>query len=121
MRAVLALFTICCVAGAAEKTVNWTGWFSDEGCAKGRVAAGLITPTNPDCARSCIQKGAAAVFISEQAKALYRVQGYERVVDDLGWHVQVEAAVDEEAHTVTIQKVTRMDYRGASCGRPTKK
>jgi len=124
LRIVFGTLALClATAAAADKTVTWTGWFSDYGCASGRVRSGIIAPTNPECAKSCIGKGAAAVFISEQAKAIFTVKDYPGVIDDLGYHVEVEAKVDERAKTISIVKVTRHEYQGASCSRrnPTAK
>jgi hypothetical protein len=104
----------------ATQSVTWTGWFSDFDCASGRVASGIIAATNPDCAKQCIAKGAAPVFISEQAKALFQVKAYPKLVDDLGYHVEVQAKVDTEAKTIEILQVKRLEYQGASCGRPPK-
>jgi hypothetical protein len=52
---------------------------------------------------------------------MFTVKGYAGVVEDLGYHVEVQARVDEAAKTIEIQKVTRMEYVGASCGRPKQK
>jgi hypothetical protein len=106
-------------AESAAKSVTWTGWFSDASCASARASSGTFTATNPDCAKKCIEKGAAAVFISEQAQALFTVQGTD-VLTDLGYHVEVQARVDDGAKTIEIQKVTRLDYAGAACSRPKK-
>jgi hypothetical protein len=106
-------------APAAEKTVTWTGWFSDLQCASARAAGGVFSSTNPDCARTCIEKGAPPVFISEDAKAVFRVTGYDSAVSDLGYHVSVKANVESE-NTIRILSVTRLEYQGAACGRPKK-
>jgi hypothetical protein len=98
--------------------VTWTGWFSDQGCASGRAASGTFTATNPDCAKSCIEKGARAVFISEQAKALLKVNGYAGVLDDLGWHLEIQGAVNAAGDEIEITNVKRLDYTGAACSRP---
>ncbi len=123
MLRIAACFLMISAAIAADpvKTVTWTGWFSDADCAAARAKAGIIAATNPDCAKQCIGKGVAPVFLSEQAKAMFTVKGYAGVVDDLGYHVEVQARVDEAAKTVEIQKVTRMEYVGASCARPKQK
>lgn len=120
LRITIGILAICLTGTAAEKAVTWTGWFSDYGCASGRVRAGIIAPTNPECAKSCIEKGAAPVFISEQAKEMFTVKDYPGVIDDLGYHVDVEAKVDEAAKTISIIKVTRHEYQGASCSRKSK-
>jgi len=116
----LALLTLTAIGQAEEKSVTWTGWFSEVDCAASRAARGDITPTNPECAKTCIEKGAAPVFLSEQAKAMFRISGYPSVIEDLGYHIEVQAKVDEAAKTMVIEKVKRLEYQGASCGRPTK-
>ena len=102
---------------AAENTVTWTGWFAGLHCANARAATGGFTATNPDCAKACIQKGDSPAFISEQAKAVFQVKGYP-VIEDLGYHVEIEATVDDASKTITIQKVTQLGYQGAACARP---
>jgi hypothetical protein len=104
-------------AAADDRRVTWTGWFSDEGCASGRAASGTFTATNPDCAKSCIQKGARAVFISEQAKRVLKVKGYAGVLDDLGWHLEIQANVNAAGDEIEITNVKRLDYTGAACSR----
>jgi len=122
IRRVACFLTLSVAAIASDpKTVTWTGWFSDAGCAAGRVKAGLIESTNPECAKRCIEQGAAAVFISENAKAMYTVKGYTGVVDDLIYHVEVQGRVDEAAKTIEVLKVKQLEVVPASCGRPTKK
>jgi hypothetical protein len=122
----LAFLTAACLlssalAGDSDKEVTWTGWFSDSQCAAARAASGFFTETNPDCAESCIRKGAAPVFISEQAKAIFTVKGYASVIDDLGYHLEVKATVSEAAKTMSIINVKRLEYQGAACSRPRKR
>ena len=64
------------VSSGAEvdnKSVTWTGWFSDSQCATARAKSGVFTPTNPDCAKKCMENGSAVVFISAPAQALYTI------------------------------------------------
>ncbi|HTS65035.1 MAG TPA: hypothetical protein VMH28_23590 [Candidatus Acidoferrales bacterium] len=117
-----AIGAACFAQGPALKQVTWTGWFADEGCAGARLTAPVLTQTNPDCARKCLEKGAAPVFISEQARAIFKVQDYRSVADDLGYHLEVTATIDEGAKTISIESVKRIsDYQGPSCARPKKK
>jgi len=104
----------------AFKTVTWTGWFSDFDCASSTSAAEKLKPTNPVCAEACIRKGVPPVFISEQAKAVFKVKDYPSVIEDLGYHIEVEGRVDEQANTIQILSVKRMEYVGAACARPRK-
>jgi hypothetical protein len=102
--------------------VTLTGWFSDEGCAKGRVASGAISPTNPDCAKKCLDKGVPAVFISEQSREMLKVTGYANVRDDLGYHVEITGVANPETKSFSVQSVKRIgEYQGPSCARPKKK
>ena len=80
---IAAASMMACPLSAAEKAVTWTGWFADMGCARARATSGTFSATNPDCAKTCIEKGDSAAFISEQAKAVFQVKGYS-VVEDLG-------------------------------------
>jgi hypothetical protein len=121
MTRTLALLAGICIVSMAEsgtKNITWTGWFSDSQCASARAKSGTFTATNPDCAKRCIEKGDQPVFISEQAKAIFRVMDYPSAVEDLGYHVEVTAAVDEVSKTISIRNVKRLSYEGASCGRP---
>jgi hypothetical protein len=118
----VALPALAAAQGASEPaTTTSTGWFSDKGCAKPRVERGLIGPTNPDCVKRCLNDGAVPVFISEQAKALFEVQGYPSIADDLGYRVEVTGIVDESAKTITVKSVKRLEAVPLMCGRPKKK
>lgn len=126
LRVLLCIAGTCLVSFAMDhpqteaKTVLWTGWFSDSTCASARAAAGTFTATNPECARTCIQKGAAGVFISEQAKAVFTVTGYSSLLEDLGYHVEIQARLDESAKSLKILSLKRLAEDGAACGRPKK-
>jgi hypothetical protein len=98
-------------------TVKLTGWFACDKCTAQRVAKGDIRPSNPVCAKDCIDKGDEAVFLSEQGKEAFKVRKYA-AVQDLGYHVEVTAVVDAAAKTITIESVKRLSYEGASCARP---
>ena len=114
---------ILATAGAASEPATGvrTGFFADDGCARGRANAGIFTETNPDCARKCIEKGSPAVFVDAQAKALYVVKDYPGAKDDLGYRLEVAGAFDESAKTITVKSVKRLEYVGAHCDRPVKK
>lgn len=114
----IALLVFAWATSAAGKDVTWTGWFSDLHCATARH---VIAQGNPDCAETCIQKGEPPAFISEQAKAIFRVKDSRSVLDDLGYRVEVRASVDEAAGTVVIHSVKHIsDYQGPACARPRK-
>ena len=94
-----------------------TGWFACEKCTASRVANGDIRPSNPDCARQCIDKGSEPVFISEEGKQLLKVRNYPSVKDALGYHLEVTGKIDQASKTIAIETVTRLEAAGASCSR----
>ena len=103
----------------AEFTVKtWKGWFSDVSCASPRAKSGVFTGTNPECAKKCIESGVAPAFVSDEAKAVLRVQGHPTLKEDLGYYVEVTGDVDMEAKTINVRSVKRLEYQGASCARP---
>ena len=79
-----------------------------------------MTATNPECAKTCIETGAAPVFISEQARGVFIVKGDRSVVEDLGFHVEVKATVDERPNTIVVEQVKHLGDAGAACTRPRK-
>ena len=58
-RTILAItFVLGGLAAHAEsRTVTWSGWFADQRCVAPRAAKGVFTPSNPECARKCIEEG----------------------------------------------------------------
>jgi len=117
----LPLATGLIAAEGANPPKTLTGWFS---CAKCHTAqpSSKVTAPNPDCSRDCIKAGSGVVFLSEGDQSLYRVQGFEKAIDELGYHEEVIASVDVAAKTMTVKSVKRLgDYQGAACTRPKKK
>jgi hypothetical protein len=102
------------------ETVKLTGWFACEKCTAPRAAKGDLRPSNPECARRCIDNGSDPVFISEQGKELLKIRDYDSVRDDLGYHVEVAGQIDPAAKVISIESVKKLDSRGASCSRPKK-
>jgi len=103
---------------AASTVKTWKGWFSDLSCATPRAKSGVFTATNPECAKKCIESGVPPAFISDEAKAVFRVQGHPTLKDDLGYYVEVTGDVDMDAKIINVRSVKRLEYQGASCARP---
>jgi hypothetical protein len=74
---------------APAQTTKLTGWFACERCTAGRIAKGDISPSNPVCAKQCIDRGSEAVFVSEQGKELLKIRNYASVIENLGYHLEV--------------------------------
>ena len=104
-------------ASAGAETVKLTGWFTCDKCTAARIAKGDIRPSNPVCAKECIDKGDEAVFLSEQGKESLKVRKYTPT-EDLGYHVEVTGVIDGATKTIAIGSVKRLSFDGASCARP---
>jgi hypothetical protein len=116
-RLALALTAVMLVgAPAPADSVKLTGWLACEKCTASRVAKGDLRPSNPDCARQCIEKGSDPVFISEQGKEMLKVANFAAVKDHLGFHIEVTGK--REAGTISIDSVKTLSEQGASCSRP---
>lgn len=107
----IGMAVLVAVSWAAEPrettTKSWTGWFSDKQCA--RVTPDQAPrPNGTACVKKCLADGSPAVFISEQAKAVYRVLDYASAPNDVGYHVEITGEVDEKAKTVSIKSVKRL-------------
>src|SRR5215467_13794448 len=107
-------------AQTVPSTATLTGWFACNKCTAARVATGDIRPSNPVCAKECIEKGDNPVFLSEQGKQALKVRKYTGVTEDLGYRIEVTGIVDASSQTISIESVKRLSYEGASCARPRK-
>jgi hypothetical protein len=106
---------------SAPSEHTWTGWFSDEQCAREPKADEAVRPNGTACVKQCLLKGSAPVFLSEQTNAIYRVLDHPSVRDDVGYRVEVVAAVDEKAKTVSIRSVKQLSEVTPMCLLPRKR
>jgi hypothetical protein len=102
----------------APTTETWTGWFSDKSCA--RVTDDTPRPNGTACVKKCLSEGAALVFISEQAKAVFEVRDRPTAKDDVGYYVELTGTVDPVAKTISVQSVKRLSELTAICFIPKK-
>ena len=109
------------VPPASSQSAKLTGWFACEKCTAARVAKGELRPSNPVCAKQCIEEGSEAVFISEQGKELLKIRNYPSAIENLGYHLEVIGKVDAANKTISIESVKQLSYEGASCSRPAAK
>ncbi len=101
-------------------TETWTGWFSDKQCARVRPDE-EPRPNGTACVKKCLDEGSPAVFISEQAKAVYEVRDYASAKDDVGFRVEMTGEVDEKAKAVSVKSVKRLSEVTAMCLIPKKR
>ena len=103
-----------------EITTKWTGWFSDKGCAAAKVNSGNITPNGTTCVKKCLGEGATPVCVSEQAKAMYEVKDHPKLMEDVGYRLELTGVVDEKAKTVSVRSVKRLSEIVQMCRLPKK-
>jgi hypothetical protein len=72
-------------------------------------------PNQSACVRKCLDEGSPAVFISEQARAVYEVRDYTKAKDDVGFRVEITGEVDEQAMTIAVKSVKRLSEVTAMC------
>jgi len=114
-------FALSLLASSQNAPKTLTGWFADEGCAKGKVASGIIGPTNPECARTCIEKGNRVVFISEQGKEMLYLKDYPiaSAIQQLGYRIEITGTENSDTKTLSVATVKRIgEYQGPACARP---
>jgi hypothetical protein len=109
-------------AAAADQSgvQTMTGWFSDAQCAPSRVKKGVIAPNGTACVKRCLEKGATAVFISEETKTMFEVKGYPHVKDDAGYYIELAGTVDDAGKTISVTSVKRLAPVEAMCALPRK-
>lgn len=72
-----------------------TGFVSDEGCARSGAMA------NPECAKNCIDNGAAAVLVSENG-TVYSIADQEKIKKFAGKMIAVTGKIEDE-HIQSIE------------------
>lgn len=117
---IVAASTLGTAAGRTEIKTTWTGWFSDKGCAAAKVNSGDIAPNGTTCVRKCLGEGATPVFVSEQAKAMYEVKDHPKLMEDVGYRLELTGVVDEKGKTVSVRSVKRLSEIVQMCRLPTK-
>ena len=108
---IIGMAVLMAVSWSAEPrettTKTWTGWILDKPCA--RVTPDQAPrPNGTACVKKCLAEGSPAVFVSEQAKAVYGVLNYASAVNDVGFYLEITGEVDEKARTVSVKSVKRL-------------
>ena len=111
----------CADQKASAPSPTRIGWFGDAACTRERVQAGNVEPNNPECAKKCVKEGSPLGFVDEHAKTFIVVSNPDRVMDDIGYRVEI-AAVMTTDKKLEVQSVKHLAAINAMCGRkPLKK
>jgi hypothetical protein len=113
---VFCLFIVSAAFCGDQKTSSRTGWFGDAACTRERVQAGNVAPNNPDCAKKCVKEGSPLGFVDEQAKTFTVVSNPDRVMDDIGYRVQIAATMTPD-NKLEVHSVKHLAAINAMCGR----
>jgi hypothetical protein len=98
---VLSVVLVLSLTASAASKGSWTGWITDEKC-----GAKDANEAKSGCAKACIGKGSKAVFVSDKDGAVLAVTNQDAVKEHAGEHVKVNGSVDEDAKSITVEKVS---------------
>ncbi len=87
MKRILSLIAATLMLGGLCLGGTLTGYISDEGCARNGAAR------NPECAKNCINAGAAAVLVTEDGR-IYAIADQEKVRKLAGEMVAVTGTIE---------------------------
>lgn len=79
---------------------SMTGWISDASCGASNANS---SPASRECAKNCINNGAAPVFVSDADQKVYRISGKADVKSHLDGKVKVMGEV--KGDTIAIQQI----------------
>jgi hypothetical protein len=85
------------LAAMSAFAADWTGYVIDKNCASKKEMWG-----NEACAKGCIKKGAAAVFVTEDGK-VYTVSNQDKILEHAGHKVTITGKMDGD--TITVDEV----------------
>jgi len=105
---VATVFGVAVLVGgavAADKA-SWTGWISDENCAKDYAKSSK--PEHKGCATSCLRRGTKPALATDKGSFLLDL-GQLKPEDNLGFAVKVEGELNKETNTIKVSSVTKVD------------
>lgn len=98
----LVLLASVAFAGAAEDT-TFTGWVSDEACAKDSAKA--MNAEHKGCATGCLSRGGGVALVSEAGFHLLDITN-EKAIENLGNEVTVKGTLDEATNTIKVTSIS---------------
>lgn len=81
-----------------------TGWISDSSCGASNANS---SAASRECAKNCINNGAAPVFVTDGDNKVYKIAGKADVKAHLDGKVKVSG--DIKGDTITIQQIQKAD------------
>lgn len=98
MRVIARFFCTTLLAGSIASAASMVGWISDSSCG---ASNGNGSAAARDCAKRCIEGGAAAVFVSEADQKVYKLDGKVDPKKHVNYKVQINGEVAGDTIKVT--------------------
>ena len=92
--------TFALLASAQEKKGTWTGWVSDEYCAR-TYSLKHDPKYGHTCAQQCLGAGSKMVFVRDEDEEILQVANTAALKEYADQHVRVTGTVDNGVLTVT--------------------
>jgi len=97
------LSAVLLFATALASGASMTGFISDSSCG---ASNGNGSAASRECAKNCINNGAAPVFVSEKDQKVYKLAGKE-VKAHLDYKVRITGEVNGD--TITVTEIKKAD------------
>ena len=118
MKKLLVVAALLVLGSAMAFAGQWTGYISDEMCAKsGSKAAKASDWINPkafgSCAQKCVREGSPVVFVTEDNKVLkFDSDSIKKAMSHVGQRVKLTGTL--ENGTLKITKISALNMEDAS-------
>ena len=99
---ILAIVLLASAGFAAAEDMTFTGWVSDEACAKDFAKAG--NAEHKGCATGCLSRGGGVALVSESGFHLLDITN-EKAIEKLGMEVTVMGTLDEATNTIKVTSI----------------
>jgi hypothetical protein len=98
MRFIAKIVCTAALAASIASAASMVGWISDASCG---ASNGNGEPSSRDCAKRCVEGGAAAVFVSEADQKVYKLNGGVDAKKHMDYKVRVNGDVQGDTIKVT--------------------
>jgi hypothetical protein len=102
MRSIAKFFSATILAASLASAGTMVGWISDASCGAGN---GNGEAASRDCAKRCINGGAAAVFVSEADQKVYKLDGTVDAKKHVDYKVKVTG--DVKGDTIKVSEIKK--------------
>jgi hypothetical protein len=102
MRLSAKILSVTILAASMASAGSLVGWISDASCGAGNANA---SEASRDCAKRCLENGAAPVFVSDGDNKVYKLAGKVSAKEHIQHKVQVTG--DVKGDTITVKEIKK--------------